>query len=99
MDRLGKLLPKVLSRQPASGRVAELRARLAFAEIVGPGLAADCESLELRGSSLTVTTANPALAHQLRLDAEELLQRLNASSPGRQIRTLKVRTGRRSPST
>jgi predicted nucleic acid-binding Zn ribbon protein len=98
VDRIGKLLPKVLARQPASGRVIEMRARLAFAEILGAALAADCEALELRGSTLTVITPNPALAHQLRLDAEGLLERLNASSPGRRIRTLKVRTGRRNPS-
>ena len=95
VDRLGKLLPKVLAGQPASGRVVEMRARLAFAEILGPALAADCETLELHGSALTVTTPNPALAHQLRLDAEQLLQRLNEATPGRRIRTLKVRTGRR----
>ena len=98
VDRLGRLLPKVLAKQPSSGRVIEMRARLAFAEILGPALAADCESLELHGSALTVTTPNPALAHQLRLDAEQLLERLNDSSPGRRIRTLKVRTGRRNAS-
>jgi hypothetical protein len=98
VDRIGKLLPKVLAKQPSSGRVIEMRARLAFAEILGPALAADCESLELHGSALTVTTPNPALAHQLRLDAEHLLERLNDSSPGRRIRTLKVRTGRRNAS-
>ena len=98
VDRIGKLLPKVLAKQPSSGRVIEMRARLAFAEILGPALAADCESLELHGSALTVTTPNPALAHQLRLDAEQVLVRLNDSSPGRRIRTLKVRTGRRNVS-
>ncbi len=98
MDRIGKLLPKVLARQPASGRVVEMRARLAFAEILGGDLARDCETLELHGSTLTVITPNPALAHQLRLDAEQLLERLNAATPGRRIRALKVRTGRRSPS-
>ena len=97
MDRIGKLLPKVLARQPASGRVIEMRARLAFAEILGPALAADCEEIEVHGSALTVVTPNPALAHQLRLDTEQLLERLNASSPGRRIRTLKVRTGRSRP--
>jgi len=99
VDRIGKLLPKVLARQPASGRVVELRTRLAFEEILGPALAADCEKLELRGSVLTVITGNPALAHQLRLDAAELLERLNGASPGRLIRTLKVRTGRAGPAT
>lgn len=98
MDRIGSLLPKVLARQPSSGRVIEMRARLAFAEILGPALAADCETIELHGSALTVTTPNPALAHQLRLDTDQLLERLNQASPGRAIRTLKVRTGRRGAS-
>jgi predicted nucleic acid-binding Zn ribbon protein len=99
VDRIGKLLPKVLARQPAGGRVVELRARLALAEILGPALAADCEGMELRGSVLTIITRNPALAHQLRLDTAELLERLNEASPGRRIRTLKVRTGRASRAT
>ena len=42
------------------------------ARTASPALAADCETLELHGSALTVTTPNPALAHQLRLDAERL---------------------------
>ena len=95
MDRIGKLLPKVLARQPGSGRVVEMRTRLAMNEILGPALAAECESVELHGSVLTVVTPNPALAHQLRLDASDLLARLNQAGPGRLIRTLKVRTGRR----
>ncbi|HVD01097.1 MAG TPA: DUF721 domain-containing protein [Candidatus Dormibacteraeota bacterium] len=95
MDRIGKLLPRVLAKQPSSGRVVEMRARLAVAEILGSALAADCESIELHGSALTITTPNPALAHQLRLDCDQLLERLNQASPGRTIRILKVRTGRR----
>ncbi|MDQ6691254.1 MAG: DUF721 domain-containing protein [Candidatus Dormibacteraeota bacterium] len=94
MDRIGKLLPRVLARQPSSGRVVEMRIGLAFAELLGPGLAADCEAVELHGSTITVMTRNPALAHQLRLDAEILLQRLNAASPGRRIREIRVRSGR-----
>lgn len=89
------MLPRVLARQPDSGRVVEMRARLAFAEVLGPALAADCELIELRGTALTVTTPNPALAHQLRLDADQLLARLNGAFTGRTIKALKVRTGRR----
>ena len=95
MDRIGKLLPKVLARQPGSGPVIEMRTRLAMAEILGSALAGECETMELHGSTLTVVTPNPALAHQLRLDATELLERLNRAAPGRVIRALKVRTGRR----
>ena len=41
-------------------------------------------------------TPNPALAHQLRHDAERLLKRLNEEGQlPRRIRRLRVQTGRR----
>lgn len=95
MDRIGKLLPGVVSRQPGSGAVVELRIRLELAEILGPALATQLLEVDLRGGSVTVVTANPALAHQLRLDAALLVERLNERSPGRRVRELRVRTGRR----
>ncbi len=71
-----------------------MRAGLAFRGLLGPELAPECESVELHGTALTVITRNSALAHQLRLDAEVLLQRLNAANPGRRIREIRVRSGR-----
>ena len=94
MDKLGNLLPKVLAKQPNSGRLLELRLRLAFTELIGAQLAASCEQIEVRGTGLSITTSNPALAHQLRLDGETLLERLNALRLGRRIKTIRVRTGR-----
>jgi hypothetical protein len=41
----------------------------------GESLASECETIHVSGSSVWVTTANPALAHQLRLDAETLIAR------------------------
>jgi hypothetical protein len=96
VDKLGNLLPKVLARQPGRGRVTELRARMAFAQLLGAELAAFCESIEVKGSTLTVSTANPALAHQLRLDSEQLLKLLNGRQLGRELKTLRIRTGRAS---
>jgi hypothetical protein len=89
------VLPRVLARQPNAGLLAEHRLRLAFREILGEAMASACETIEVRGSTLAITTPNPALAHQLRLDAEELLRRLNETSRlGRPVRTLRVRVGR-----
>lgn len=95
MDKLGKLLPRVLARQPSSGRITEMRLQLAFREILGEELAGACETIEVRGSTVAIVTSSPALAHQLRLDGEDLLRRLNeqASLP-RKVRVLRVRTGR-----
>ncbi len=96
MDRLGKVLPRVLARQRHTGAiVAEYRLRQAFREVLGDALAGACESIEVRGSVVSVTTANPALAHQLRLDAEELMRRLNAESKlTKPVRAIRVRIGR-----
>jgi Dna[CI] antecedent, DciA len=94
VDKLGSLLPRVLARQPGRGRVTELRAKLAFAQLLGAELAAFCESIEVKGSTLMVTTGNPALAHQLRLDSEQLLKALNGRLLGRELKVLRIRTGR-----
>ncbi len=94
MDKVGKLLPGVLARQPNAGRLIEVRVRIAFGEVIGETLAASCEAIEVRGSILSITTSNPALAHQLRLDSERLLERLNGSGLGRRMRSIRIRTGR-----
>ena len=95
MDRLSKVLPKVLARQPRARLLVEYRLRQAFREVLGEQLAAACEAIEVRGGTVSICTANPALAHQLRLDAEELVRRLNAESKlSRQVRQIRVRVGR-----
>jgi hypothetical protein len=95
VDRLGKILLRVLAKQPKSGLVAEYRLRQAFREVLGDALAEACETIEVRGTTVSVTTANPALAHQLRLDSEELMLRLNSGSRlTRPVMAIKVWVGR-----
>ena len=94
MHKLGKLLPGIIARQPGGGRMIALQVGLRFREMIGPILAADCEEVELHGSVLTIVTRNPALAHQLRLDTDTLLARLNQAGTPRVVRELRVRTGR-----
>lgn len=87
----------MLAKQPNRGRLAELHVQSAFKQVVGESLASACDSVELRRGVLTISTANPALAHQLRLDSERLLERLNAAWSGRRLREIRVRTGRSLP--
>jgi Dna[CI] antecedent, DciA len=94
VDKLGNLLARVVSRQPGLTQLAEHRLRIAFRDVVGESLAAGCESIEVRGTTLSITTSNPALAHQLRLDSERLMQRLNEESRlTRRVRAIRVRVG------
>jgi hypothetical protein len=92
---VGKILPRILAKQPGASRTMEVRLQIVFRAVLGEQLAAACEEITVRGTTVWVTTGNPALAHQLRLDAEVLVARLNdqARLP-RQVRQLKVRIGR-----
>ncbi len=69
----------------------------AFRSLIGPEVAVLCDDVELRAGTLLVTTSSPALAHQLRLDAETILARLNRPDLGRKVRMLRVRIGRSTP--
>jgi hypothetical protein len=66
----------------------------AFRTIIGSEPARLCDGVELRSGTLLVTTSSPALAHQLRLDAETIIERLNGLELGRRVRLLRVRIGR-----
>jgi Dna[CI] antecedent, DciA len=85
-------------RQPGSAVLVEHRLRLVFREVIGEALAGSCESIEVQRSTVFVTTSNPALAHQLRLDSERLMERLNQESNlPRRVRAIRVRVGTSGP--
>jgi Dna[CI] antecedent, DciA len=97
VDKLGNILPRILRRQPGGARILGGQVASAFRALLGPDVAGMCEEVELRAGTLLVTTSNPALAHQLRLDAETIVRRLNRPELGRKVRTLRVRVGRSTP--
>jgi hypothetical protein len=94
VDKLGNILPSVLRRQPGGGRMLGTRVSTAFRTLIGPEPARLCEVVEVRSGVLVITTSSPALAHQLRLDSEAIIERLNAMDLGRRVRSLRVRIGR-----
>jgi hypothetical protein len=98
VDKLGNILPKVLRRQPGGARLLGTQVAVAFRVLMGPDVARLCDEVELRAGTLLVTTSSPALAHQLRLDAQTILARLNRPELGRKVRVLRVRIGRSTPS-
>lgn len=97
MDKLGNILPKVLRRQPGGGRLIGTQVAAAFRSVIGSAPAKLCDEIELKAGTLLVTTSSPALAHQLRLDAETIVTRLNGLELGRKVRTLRVRIGNSTP--
>jgi hypothetical protein len=97
VDKLGNILPRIVRRQPGGSRLLGMQVASAFRAIMGPDVARLCDEVELRSGTLLVTTSSPALAHQLRLDAETIIDRLNHMETGRKVRVLRVRIGRSSP--
>jgi len=56
------------------------------------------DEIELHSGTLVVSTSSPALAHQLRLDSEAIIGRLNSLELGRKVRSIRVRIGNSTPS-
>lgn len=94
VDKLGNILANVLRRQPGGARILGGRVAAEFRTMIGTEPARLCDAVELRSGVLVVTTSSPALAHQLRLDTEVIVERLNGLNLGRRVRTLRVRIGR-----
>jgi Dna[CI] antecedent, DciA len=97
VDKLGNILPRVLRRQPGGGRLLGTQVASAFRMMIGPEPAQLCDEVELNSGVLLITTSSPALAHQLRLDAETVVRRLNDLNLGRKVSRLRVRIGRSTP--
>ena len=96
MDKVGNILPRVLRKQPGGGRLLGTQVASAFRAVIGSEPARLCDEVELKSGTLLITTSSPALAHQLRLDTEVIVERLNGMQLGRRVRTLRVRIGRSS---
>ena len=93
MDKLDRILTRVLAKQAVGSRLLEARARKALLEVLGESLAGGCE-VHLRRGILQVGTPNPALAHQLRIDQADLLDRLNLVLGGSgRLKQIRVRVG------
>ena len=94
---MGNILPKVLRRQPDGTRLIGTQVASVFRTVIGTEPASLCDEIELHSGTLVVSTSSPALAHQLRLDSETIIGRLNDLGLGRKVRSLRVRIGRSAP--
>lgn len=89
MDRLGRVLPGVLAKQPGAERLAEIRVGMAVRAVLGE-LSAACVEIAVTGTTLRLTVTDPQLAGQLRAEAAGLLARVNEGSRTRPVRRLSV---------
>jgi len=102
MRRSGKLSPlsvaleDLLTRREARVRVKERLAALVWRECVGAFYARRTRVKRVHRGIMHVWCNSPALAHQLSLDAEEIVRRLNADLAGDYIKEIRpTTTGRR----
>ncbi|MBM3472420.1 MAG: DUF721 domain-containing protein [Armatimonadetes bacterium] len=102
MRRSGRLAPlsvaleNLLARREARVRVKERLAALVWRECVGGFYAERTLVTRVERGIMWVWCSSPALAHQLSLDAEEIIRRLNAQLAGDYVKEIRpTTTGRR----
>jgi predicted nucleic acid-binding Zn ribbon protein len=93
---LGVALEDLLARREARARVKERLSALVWRDCVGTFYAARTLVTRVERGVMHVWCNSPALAHQLSLDAEEIIRRVNAELAGEYIKEIRpTSTGRR----
>jgi len=92
---LSRALDKLLAHSEGRVKVRERLAALVWRECVGDFYADRTSVTKVHRGIMYVWCRSPALAHQLSLDAEEILRRVNREVGGRPIREIRPSTTRR----
>lgn len=95
LSALGVALEELLARTESRTRVKERLAVLVWPQCVGEFYAERTEVTRVHRAIMYVWCSSPALAHQLSLDADEIVRRINAELRGRYIREIRPATTRR----
>ncbi len=77
MEGIDSVLPRVLRRMGVAGHVREAQACRAFEDVCGEFLRPHVRALRLEGGVLVVACAHPAVAHQLQLEVQPVLDAVN----------------------
>jgi predicted nucleic acid-binding Zn ribbon protein len=89
--RLGEALPGALKSLGITRRTREAQALWHWAHVVGPLLARETSAQMLRGGTLWVTASSTPLAHQLHLEQQQLVDRLNTLIGAPVVREIRFR--------
>ncbi|GAC1339826.1 MAG: hypothetical protein NVSMB29_07790 [Candidatus Dormibacteria bacterium] len=77
-QRIGDRLDSALKRLGVHREVRAVRLHHEFAEVVGPALAPLCQAVSLERGRLLVATAHGALAQQLQMESQQIIEALNS---------------------
>ncbi|HUY60283.1 MAG TPA: DUF721 domain-containing protein [Candidatus Dormibacteraeota bacterium] len=89
MEGIDTVLPRVLRRMGVAGHVREAQACSAFAEACGEFLRPHVRALRLEGGALVVACSHPAVAHQLQLEVQPVLDAVNRAIGPPPVRRLR----------
>ncbi len=93
MRRIDAALPQTLRGLGISRRTRQAQALWLWPQLLGKDLANEARAEKLAGGTLWVSTTSTALAHQLHLEAGQLLERLNAMIGAPVVREIRFRQG------
>jgi predicted nucleic acid-binding Zn ribbon protein len=91
MRKLGAALPQAIKALGISRRTREAQALWLWPQLVGPHLASETAALKLSGGTLWVSASSSALAHQLHLEKQRLLEGLNQLIGAPVVRDIRFR--------
>ncbi len=91
MRRLSEALPRALKGLGIARRTREAQALWLWPQIVGSHLARETAALHLSGGTLWVSASSAPLAHQLHLERQRLIERLNERIGARVISDIRFK--------
>ncbi len=91
MRKLGAALPQAIKALGISRRTREAQALWLWPQLVGPHLAGETAALKLSGGTRWVSASSSALAHQLHLEKQRLLDGLNQLIGAQVVRDIRFR--------
>ena len=91
MRSLREALPAALTTLGISRRTRAAQAVWLWPEVVGPLLAGQTRALQLRGGTLWVSATSAPLAHQLHLERQAIVERLNSAIGAPVVKDIRFR--------
>lgn len=95
--KLGDILPRVMSLMGLDGKIEEARLVRAWAEIVGPVVAARSRAREIRDGVLFVGVESGVWMQELWYHREEILGRIRKAYPRVAVKQIRLEVEREKP--
>lgn len=89
MEGIEAILPRVLRRMGATGKVRQVRIEAAFAKVCGDYIRPHVRVCSVERSVLVLACAHPAIAHQLQIESAAILDGINAEVGGTALTRLR----------